>query len=294
MILVISSVARRSRGPPAATATYSIPIPAKCRPRSPLPARARSSPPSPMPQAAQPAWAATNPQRRARVMFKFLELAAKEIRQPREAALVRAWQDARRCQGRHPARHRSRRIRLRHSASVERRVHRRRRPRHRPLFCPPAAWCRRRHHAVQFSGNDPAVESCTGDRLRQCLHPQAVRARSFGADAPRRTVDRGRPSCRDLQRHQWRQGSGRYAAQRSARQGDRLCGLVVDRASTSIRPAGARKTRAMLRRRQEPHDRHAGCRHGPGGRCADRRRLRLGRRALHGGLGRSPGRQENR
>ena len=30
--------------------------------------------PSPTPQAAQPAWAATNPQRRARVMFKFLEL----------------------------------------------------------------------------------------------------------------------------------------------------------------------------------------------------------------------------
>jgi malonate-semialdehyde dehydrogenase (acetylating) / methylmalonate-semialdehyde dehydrogenase len=29
-------------------------------------------------EAAQPAWAATNPQRRARVMFKFLELAAKE------------------------------------------------------------------------------------------------------------------------------------------------------------------------------------------------------------------------
>src|SRR5215470_8887911 len=29
-------------------------------------------------QAAQPEWAATNPQRRARVMFKFLELIAKE------------------------------------------------------------------------------------------------------------------------------------------------------------------------------------------------------------------------
>src|SRR5512135_659630 len=29
-------------------------------------------------QAAQPAWAATNPQRRARVMFKFLELVQKE------------------------------------------------------------------------------------------------------------------------------------------------------------------------------------------------------------------------
>ena len=30
-------------------------------------------------QAAQPAWAATNPQRRARVMFKFLDLIAKEM-----------------------------------------------------------------------------------------------------------------------------------------------------------------------------------------------------------------------
>ena len=56
----------------------------------------------------------------------------------------------------------------------------------------------------------------------------------------------------------------------------------------------ARKTRAVLRRRQEPHDRDAGRRHRPGGRCADRRRLRLGRRALHGDLGRGAGRQEDR
>ena len=56
----------------------------------------------------------------------------------------------------------------------------------------------------------------------------------------------------------------------------------------------ARQARAVLRRRQEPHDRDAGRRHGPGGRCADRRRLRLGRRALHGDLGRGAGRQEDR
>ena len=56
----------------------------------------------------------------------------------------------------------------------------------------------------------------------------------------------------------------------------------------------ARQTRAVLRRRQEPHDRDAGRRHGPGGRRADRRRLRLGRRALHGDLGRRAGRQEDR
>ena len=54
--------------------------------------------------AAQPAWAATNPQRRARVMFKFLELVAGRIRRPRAAAVVRARQDLRRRQGRHPAR----------------------------------------------------------------------------------------------------------------------------------------------------------------------------------------------
>ena len=51
------------------------------------------------------------------------------------------------------------------------------------------------------------------------------------------------------------------------------------------------QARAVLRRRQEPHDHHAGRRHGPGGRRAHRRRLRLGRRALHGDLGRGAGRQ---
>ena len=53
------------------------------------------------------------------------------------------------------------------------------------------------------------------------------------------------------------------------------------------------QARAVLRRRQEPHDRHARRRHGPGGRRADRRRLRLGRRALHGDLGGGAGRQED-
>ena len=57
---------------------------------------------------------------------------------------------------------------------------------------------------------------------------------------------------------------------------------------------GRGQTRAGARRRQEPHDRHARCRHGSGGRCADRRGLRLGRRALHGDLGRGAGRREDR
>ena len=81
---------------------------------------------------------------------------------------------------------------------------------------------------------------------------------------------------------------------RPARQGDRLRRLLGDRRVRLRDRLRARQTRAVLRRRQEPHDRDAGRRHGPGGRCADRRRLRLRRRALHGGLGRGAGRQEDR
>ena len=70
-------------------------------------------------------------------------------------------------------------------------------------------------------------------------------------------------------------------------------GSSVDRRIHLFNRHRARQTRAMFRRRQEPHDRDARRRHGSGGRCADRRRLWLGRRALHGGLGRGPGRQED-
>ena len=56
---------------------------------------------------------------------------------------------------------------------------------------------------------------------------------------------------------------------------------------------GGGQARAGAGRRQESHDRHAGRRHGPGRRCADGRGLRLGRRALHGDLGRGAGRRED-
>ena len=120
---------------------------------------------------------------------------AEGIRQPRQAAVLRARQDRSRRARRHPARARSGGIRLRHSASAEGRIHRRRRPRHRPLFGAPAARRRRRHHAVQFPGDDPAVEMRAGDRLRQRLHPQAVGARSVGADAASPNCS-SRPACR--------------------------------------------------------------------------------------------------
>ena len=43
------------------------------------PRKAELAPPSRTPQAAQPAWAATNPQRRARVMIKFLDLVDRDM-----------------------------------------------------------------------------------------------------------------------------------------------------------------------------------------------------------------------
>ena len=77
-------------------------------------------------------------------------------------------------------------------------------------------------------------------------------------------------------------------------QGHRLRRLDADRALHLFARLRGRQARAVLRRRQEPHDHHARRRHGPDGRRADRRRLRLGRRALHGDLGRRAGRQGHR
>ena len=61
-----------------------------------------------------------------------------------------------------------------------------------------------------------------------------------------------------------------------------------------VRAAETGKRAQCFRRRQEPHDHYAGRRHGPGGRRADRRRLRLGGRALHGDLGGGAGRRADR
>ncbi len=48
---------------------------------------------------------------------------------------------------------------------------------------------------------------------------------------------------------------------------------------------GERQAGAMFRRGQEPHDHHARRRHGSGRRCAGRGRVRRGRRTLHGDFG---------
>ena len=64
--------------------------------------------------------------------------------------------------------------------------------RRRRLPDPPAARRRRRHHAVQLPGHGPDVDVRQRDRLRQHVHPQAVREGPVGVDLPRRAARRGR------------------------------------------------------------------------------------------------------
>ena len=75
----ISSVARRLRGAPGASAMSLTPIPAMIQAKVALAKHSEVEHAIANAQAAQPGWAATNPQRRARVMFKFLELIQKEF-----------------------------------------------------------------------------------------------------------------------------------------------------------------------------------------------------------------------
>ena len=72
----------------------------------------------------------------------------------------------------------------------------------------------------------------------------------------------------------------------SRHQGGQLRRLDADRRIRLFARHRRRQARAGAGRRQEPHDRHARRRHGPGRRRADGRWLRLGRRALHGDIGR--------
>ena len=123
---------------------------------------------------AHPVQVSRNPRARAR------RAGAGHLRRARQGLLRRAGRD-------HPRR-RGRRVRLRHPASAEGRVHRAGRPRHRQLVGAPAARRLRRHHAVQFPGDGADVDVPDGDRLRQHLHPEAVRARPVGRAA-------ASPSC---------------------------------------------------------------------------------------------------
>ncbi len=245
-------------------------------------------------QAAFPAWAATPPLRRARVMFKFKELIERDLDTLAAPDLQRARQGRVRRARRGHARTGSRRVRLRHPAPAQRRVQRAGGHRRGQLLDAPAAGRMRRHHAVQLPG-DGAACGCSRSRspaatpscsnLPSAIHPPAFTSRSCCR----------RPACRTAcstscmaTKSPWM----RCCTIRACR--GELRRLHTYRRVHLPHRHRHRQARAGPRRRQEPSGGDAGCRSGPGGRRAHRRSLWLGRRALHGHLGGRSGRRHRR
>ena len=144
-----------------------------------------------------------------------------------------------------------------------------------------------------FPAHDPDVDVRRRHRLRQYLHPQAVGEGSVGADASRRAVHRSGRARGRAQRRQRRQGGGRRDPHRSDHPGGELRRFVRHRAIHLCDGRRARQARAGDGRREEPRDHHARRRHGSGRQRSHRRGLRLGGRALHG-ASRSPCRSARR
>ena len=141
------------------------------------------------------------------------------------------------------------------------------------------------HHAVQLPRDGAHVDVGARDRLRQLLHPQALGEGPVGVAPDGRAAQGGGPARRRLQRRPRRQGRGRRAARASGRRRRLVRRLDPDRAVHLRDRDEARQARPGARRREEPHDRAARCRRRHGGRRRRLGGLRLGWRALHGGLG---------
>ena len=157
-------------------------------------ARPTSTPPS-RPPSARSRPGATSRSRAARASCSpSATLVEKHTRRARPDRRLRARQGARRRQGRGDPRDGGRRVRVRAPAAAQGRVLRPGLDRHRRVLVPPAARRVRRHHAVQLPGHGPDVDAPDGDRDREHVRAQAVRARPVGVatSSPSSTP---RPAC---------------------------------------------------------------------------------------------------
>ncbi|MNJ56129.1 hypothetical protein D3C77_516590 [compost metagenome] len=157
-----------------------------------------------------------------------------------------------------------------------------RRPRHRHRQLGATTRCVRRHHPVQLPGHDPAVDVPAGHRLRQQLHPQAVRTGPADAQSPGRTVPRSRRPPEHPAGVAWRARGGRCAAHPSAHPRTVLRRLGGGRPACLPHRHPAPEARASLRRRQESSGGATGCEPGTGAQQPDRCQLRRRRATLHG------------
>ena len=235
-------------------------------------------------KAAFPAWRALSLGAAGRDHVRDPRARARTPRGDREAADGRARQGAVGRDGRGHARARGHRVLLRHPASSEGRHERAGVDGRRRVLDAPAARCRRGHHAVQLPGDGPDVDVGAGDRVRQHVRPQAVREGSVGVDVHGGAPQGGRRPGRRLQRRARRQGRGRRDPRASRYRSRLVRRLDADRAlRLRDRDCGGQAVPGA-RRGEEPHDRASRRRHRHGGRRRGVCRIRLGGRAVHGGV----------
>ena len=125
---------------------------------------------------AQKEWAAWNPQRRARVMMKFVELVNQNVDELAELLSLEHGKTVADSRGdiQRGIEVIEFSIGIPHLLKGE--YTEGAGARHRRLLDPPAARRRRGHHAVQLPRDDPAVEGRPGAGMRKRVHPQAFRA----------------------------------------------------------------------------------------------------------------------
>ena len=235
--------------------------------------------------AAFPAWRDTSLAKRTAILFNFRELLNERKQRAGRDHHQRARQGGLRRARRGQPRPGGRRIRLRHPASAQGRVHRERLDQGRRVLDPPAAGAGRRHQPVQLPGHGADVVLPHRDRRRQHRRAQAVREGPVGVAVDGRAVGRSRPAARGFQRAAGRQDRRRRAADQQGDQVGQLRRLHPDRAVRLRHRHRARQAGAGPRRREEPRGDPARRRPGSGRRRDGQRRLRLGRRTLHGHFG---------
>ena len=282
---------------PRATAPARSPIrrparsPSACRSATPPTSTRRSRPRRPR----CPAWRDTPPLRRARVMQKFLAAAAGEPEGARAARHRGARQDAARRDGLGAARHRGGRVRLRHPAPAEGRV-----------------LARTSARGVDTHTLRQPVGVCAGitpfnfpAMVPLWMFPVAIACGNTFILKPSEKVPSASMRMAELFKEAGLpdgvfnvvHGDKEAVDAILAHPGIHAVSFV---GSTPIAKyiyetcAQQRQARAGARRREEPRRGAARRRSGVHRRRADRRRLRLGGRALHGDLGGGRGRRGGR
>ena len=182
-----------------------------------------------------PTWRASSLSKRTEILFRIRNLVDRAPQGHRRLPDRGARQGADRCAGRGGPRPREPGVRVRHPAPAQGHLQRAGLGRDRRLPDPPAAGRGGRYHALQLPGHGADVDVRQRHRLRQHLHPEAVREGPVRIGLPGRAAAGGRPAGRRLQRRARGQGRGRRASWSTR--------ISPPSASSARRPSRATSTR---------------------------------------------------